>query len=134
MPLLNHTHIPMNFVLLYVMSVAFSELISCTSRCVRELLSPVYIVVSLVKAEAFSSSSHITMLLIPLFCLIFSKNISANIMHRNIDNAHSCRTLLFTRNACDKCPFTLTNLFFCFDKQFLFSVFFRVPIQNGVGL
>ena len=76
----------MYFVLLYFMSVAFSKYISCVLRCARELLLPLYIVVSPAKAGVFGSFSPMTILLIPLFCLIFPKNISTNIMYRIIDN------------------------------------------------
>ena len=54
------------------------------------------------------SFSSITILLMPLVSLIFSKNISANIMYRIIDNGRPCRSPLFTRKSCGKCPFTLT--------------------------
>ena len=82
------------------MSVAFSKCIGCISRCARELLLPMYIVVSSAKAEFFSSFLPITIPFTPLFYLIFSKNISANIIYRIIENGHSCSSLLFTIKAC----------------------------------
>ena len=107
LPLLDPSHSPMHFVLLYFMSVAFSKCIRSISRCAGKLLLPMYyIVVSSAKAEVFSSFSPITIPLMPLFCLMFSENISANIMYRIIDNGHPCRSSLFTRKTCDKCLFT----------------------------
>ena len=77
------------------MSVAFSKCISYVSRCAT--------VISSAKAEVFTSFSPITIALMPLFRLMFSKNISANIMYRIIDNGHLCRSPLFTRKNCNKC-------------------------------
>ena len=105
-------HIPMHFVLLYFIPVAFSKRITCISRYVRELLFPVYVIVLLAKVEVFSFFSLITILLMPLFYLIFSKSISANIMYRIRVKGYPWHTPLFTVNACDKCPFTLTDPFF----------------------
>ena len=110
LPLLDPSHIPMHFVFLYFMSVAYSKCISCVSRCTRELLLPMHIVVSSVKADVFSSFLPITIPLMSLFCLRFSKNISANIMYRIIDNGHLCCSPLFTRKASNKCQFTLIRV------------------------
>ena len=74
-----------------------------------EQLLPMYIIVSSAKAEVFTSFSSITIALMPLFCLILSKNISGNIIFRIIDNGHPCRSPLFTRKA-GKCPFTLVRV------------------------
>ena len=114
----------MHFVLLYFMSVAFSKCISCVSRCARELLLLMYIVVSSAKAKVFRSFSPITMPFIPFFYLMFSKNISANITHRIIDNGHSCRSSLFTRIACDNYPFVLicVSMLNCFHFLYYFGV------------
>ena len=130
--LLDLSHIPMHFVLLYWMSLAFSKCISCILRCVRELLFPVYIVVLSKKAEIFNSFWPITIPLTPLVCLIYSKNISTNIIYRIIDNGHPCSTRFFTRDACDslRLPWPV---FLCFDKLFLFSALFQFHIRNDVG-
>ena len=39
-----------------------------------------------------------------LFCPIFSRNISANIIYRMMDNGDLCHSPLLTRKACDKRP------------------------------
>ena len=123
----------MYFVLLYFMSVAFPKHISCVSRCARELLLLMYIVVSLVKTEVLSSFSAIIILLILLFYLIFSKNISANITYRILDNGHPSVVLSsLEKLATDvRLPW---SVFLCFDKLFLFSVLFLVHIRNAIGL
>ena len=77
--LLDLSHIPMHFILLYFVLL---KCISCVSRCARELLLPMYIVVLSAKAEVFSSFLPITITLMPLFCFIFSKNLSAKILYR----------------------------------------------------
>ena len=96
LPLLDPSHISMHFILLYFIPIASSKCTSCTSRCVRELLFPMCFVVSLEKAEFLSLFLPITIPSMPLFCLIFSNNIPANIMYRIIDKGHPCRTHLFT--------------------------------------
>ena len=101
------------------MSVAFSKFIGFISRCARELLLTMYIVVPSAKAGVFSSFLPIAKRLISSFCLIFSNNISSSIINRITDNGYLCHSPLFTRKACDKCPFTLIclyvliNCFYC---------------------
>ena len=112
----------MHFALLYFMPVAFSKCISCVLRCATELLLPMYIVASSAKAEVFSSFSPITIPLMPLLCLIFSKNISANIMYRIIDNGYPCYIPLFTGKACGKCPFTLICVSMLWLTVFIFCI------------
>ena len=110
LPLLDPSHISMHFVLLYFMPVAYWKRINCVLRCSRELLFLMYIAVPSTKVKVFCSFSPVRIPLMSLWlrCLIFSKKIFVNIMYRIIDNGHPCRSPLFIRKACVRCPFTLT--------------------------
>ena len=78
---LNPRGFPLHLVLLYFISVAFSECIRYVSRCARELLLHMYIVVSSAKTEVFSSFSPITILWRHCFVLYFPKQFPQSSLH-----------------------------------------------------
>ena len=108
------------------MSGAFSKCISCVSRCARELLFRMYFVVLSAKAEAFGSSSPITIhFLMLLFFLMLTKNISTNIMYRIIDNWHPCRSPLFYSlyRSVLSISLKVTEWLIVFERLFCFFIF-----------